>query len=272
MLEAIDRAEHTIDLLTFVYWDGDIGTELRRAPGRAGPATACGCGCCSTPSAPAPIDHPLLDLMDEAGVAGALVPAAAPPAPDAVQPPHPPQGDDRRRGGRRSPAASASPTSGRATPATSTSGATPTSASRGPAVDGLRAAFLDNWTETDPVIFADERRPLPRPAQARRRPSCSACAARRSTGWGDVDTLFRTLLQLAEQRVRITTAYFVPDDELIERLCDARRPGRRGRRSCCPGPTPTSGSCSWPARAATPSSSTPASRSGTSSRRCCTPR
>ena len=28
MLEAIDGAEHTIDLLTFVYWQGEIGTRF----------------------------------------------------------------------------------------------------------------------------------------------------------------------------------------------------------------------------------------------------
>jgi len=36
-----------------------------------------------------------------------------------------------------------------------------------------------------------------------------------------VATLFRTLLQLAEERIRITTAYFVPDEELTSRLTDA---------------------------------------------------
>jgi cardiolipin synthase len=40
-------------------------------------------------------------------------------------------------------------------------------------------------------------------------------------GWSDISTLLLALLQLAEERVRITTAYFVPDDELIERLCGA---------------------------------------------------
>jgi cardiolipin synthase A/B len=28
MLEAIDEAQHTVDLLTFVYWQGEIGTEF----------------------------------------------------------------------------------------------------------------------------------------------------------------------------------------------------------------------------------------------------
>jgi cardiolipin synthase len=34
-------------------------------------------------------------------------------------------------------------------------------------------------------------------------------------------TLFKALLQLACKRIRITTAYFVPDDDLTERLLDA---------------------------------------------------
>jgi cardiolipin synthase len=44
-------------------------------------------------------------------------------------------------------------------------------------------------------------------------------------GWGEVDMLVRSLLQLADLRVRITTAYFVPDDELTRRLCEARARG-----------------------------------------------
>ena len=47
------------------------------------------------------------------------------------------------------------------------------------------------------------------------------CAARPETGWSDVATLLRTLIQLANERIRITTAYFVPDPEITGRLCDA---------------------------------------------------
>src|SRR6202021_1779610 len=47
------------------------------------------------------------------------------------------------------------------------------------------------------------------------------------TGHSDVATLFRTLLQIAEQQIRITTAYFVPDDDLTERLCEAADRGIR---------------------------------------------
>jgi cardiolipin synthase len=36
-----------------------------------------------------------------------------------------------------------------------------------------------------------------------------------------VATLFATLLQTARRRIRIATAYFVPDDNLTNKLCDA---------------------------------------------------
>jgi len=47
------------------------------------------------------------------------------------------------------------------------------------------------------------------------------------TGWSDIATMFRTLLQLAEERIRITTAYFVPDSDLSDRLCEAVERGVR---------------------------------------------
>ena len=95
---------------------------------------------------------------------------------------------------------------------------------RGPAVDGLRAAFLDNWLETetelyDPAIDRFPRQPQPGEAVIQ----CVRGAS--EAGWSDMSTLLLALLQLAEERVRITTAYFVPGEELIERLCVA---GDRG--------------------------------------------
>ncbi len=39
-------------------------------------------------------------------------------------------------------------------------------------------------------------------------------------GFGDVDMLIHALLQMADTRVRIATAYFVPDDDLTRRLCE----------------------------------------------------
>jgi cardiolipin synthase len=94
----------------------------------------------------------------------------------------------------------------------------------GPAVDGLRSAFLDNWSETQPVLFEDGIDRFPRQPQ----PGSSVVQCVRGaseTGWSDVATLFRSLIQLAERQIRITTAYFVPDADLVRRLCEAAARG-----------------------------------------------
>jgi cardiolipin synthase len=36
----------------------------------------------------------------------------------------------------------------------------------------------------------------------------------------DISTAFNALLRLAEERVRIATAYFVPDEEMTRRMCE----------------------------------------------------
>jgi cardiolipin synthase len=89
----------------------------------------------------------------------------------------------------------------------------------GPVVDGLRAAFLDNWVETDPLLFEAVDRFPDQPQPGRTLAQCVRGAS--ETGWSDIATLFRTLVQLSTERVRIATAYFVPDDDLNDRLCDA---------------------------------------------------
>jgi len=91
---------------------------------------------------------------------------------------------------------------------------------RGPAVDGLRAAFLDNWLETDPEVFdasVDRFPDQPQPGGA----VIQCVRGASEVGWSDISTLLLALLQLAKDRIRITTAYFVPDDELIGQLSAA---------------------------------------------------
>ena len=59
---------------------------------------------------------------------------------------------------------------------------------RGPAVDGLRAAFLDNWLETDPDLFdaAIDRFPdQPQPGRA----VIQCVRGASEMGWSDMSTL-----------------------------------------------------------------------------------
>jgi cardiolipin synthase len=95
---------------------------------------------------------------------------------------------------------------------------------RGPAVDGLRAAFLNNWVETGDTLFdaAIDRFPdQPQPGSAVIQTVRGASEA----GWSDISTLFLALLELAQERMRITTAYFVPDTRLYERMASAAERG-----------------------------------------------
>ncbi len=224
MLEAIEKAEHTIDLLTFVYWVGEIGTEFaERLADRARHGVRVrilldGYGARS-------IDHSLLDLLDETG---AQVRWFRPLRRlQLAQINHRTHRKvmivdeevgftggvgiaDEWRGDARGP------DEWRDTHFRLW----------GPAVDGLRAAFLDNWTETDPEIFSDDVDRFPdQPKHGAAVVQCVRSASEH--GWGEVDTLFRSLLQLAETHVRIATAYFVPDSDLIGRLCSAADRGVR---------------------------------------------
>lgn len=85
---------------------------------------------------------------------------------------------------------------------------------RGPVVDGLRAAFVENWAETGPFFDEHDRFPeQPQPGPS----TVQIIRGSAQVGWSDITTLKRTLVELAQERIRITTAYFSPD-EVLRRL------------------------------------------------------
>ncbi|RPI07214.1 MAG: cardiolipin synthase B, partial [Actinobacteria bacterium] len=151
MLDAIDEAQRCIDFLTFVYWKGAIGTKFaERLAARAKEGLRVrllldGFGC-------NPIDRELVTMMDEAGVhvrwfrplprfmlgsvnhrthRKVLIVDEGTGFTGGIGIADEWDGDARNEQEWRD-------THFRI---------------RGPAVDGLRAAFLDNWAETDPVLF-----------------------------------------------------------------------------------------------------------------------
>jgi len=94
---------------------------------------------------------------------------------------------------------------------------------QGPAVWGLQGAFFANWTETG--------RPLPEAfdrihALERAGPTAIQVVRATSTlGWSDVATLLQLIITTARQRLRIASAYFVPDPVTLRYLCEAARRG-----------------------------------------------
>ncbi|MBW3560997.1 MAG: cardiolipin synthase B [Actinobacteria bacterium] len=88
---------------------------------------------------------------------------------------------------------------------------------RGPAVDGLRAAFLENWAEVGGAELYDDTDRFP----DHPRDGSSIVQVIRGdaeVGWSDVTTLKRALIRMAQERLRITTAYFAPDEIMREML------------------------------------------------------
>ncbi|MFJ8677568.1 phosphatidylserine/phosphatidylglycerophosphate/cardiolipin synthase family protein [Streptomyces sp. NPDC093589] len=94
---------------------------------------------------------------------------------------------------------------------------------RGPAVDGLAAAFAQNWAECHEELFDERDRFIEHHPQGDAVVQVVRGSA--SFGWQDMQTLIRVMLASAQERVRLTTAYFSPDPYFIELLCATARRG-----------------------------------------------
>lgn len=231
MLGAIRSARHTIDMMTFVYWRGQIARDFAAALAdrpRAGVRVRLlldGFGAKE-------IEQRLLDLMDEAGVQVAWFrkPAWLSPFKQnhrchrkaLVVDEHTAFtggvgiaeewcGDARGPGEWRDTHVRV----------------------RGPALDGIAAAFAQNWAECHDELFDDRDRFTEHDQIGTSVVQVVRGSA--SIGWQDMQTLIRVMLASAEERFRLATAYFAPDAYFVDLLC------RTARRGVCveillPGP------------------------------------
>ncbi|MFF0274589.1 MULTISPECIES: phospholipase D-like domain-containing protein [unclassified Streptomyces] len=221
MLAAIDGARHTIDMMTFVYWRGEIARRFADAltdRARAGVRVRLlldGFGSRL-------IEKDLLDRMSDAGVEVAwfrkplylsplkqnhrchrkvLVVDERTAFTGGVGIAEEWCGDARNPGEWRDTHVEVT----------------------GPAVDGIAAAFAQNWAECHPELFDERDRFVDH------EPSGDAIVqvvrGSASFGWQDMQTLMRVIFESAEERVRLATAYFAPDSYFVELLCATARRG-----------------------------------------------
>jgi cardiolipin synthase len=94
---------------------------------------------------------------------------------------------------------------------------------RGPAVDGIAAAFAQNWAECHDELFDKHDRFVEHTAHGDAVVQVVRGSA--SFGWQDMQTLLRVVMESAEERIRLTTAYFAPDPYFVELLCATARRG-----------------------------------------------
>ncbi|MFD5033830.1 phosphatidylserine/phosphatidylglycerophosphate/cardiolipin synthase family protein [Streptomyces sp. NPDC058405] len=94
---------------------------------------------------------------------------------------------------------------------------------RGPAVDGIAAAFAQNWAECHDELFDDRDRFIEHPQQGDAVVQIVRGSA--SFGWQDMQTLMRVVIESAQDRLRLATAYFAPDPFFVDLLCRAAARG-----------------------------------------------
>lgn len=96
---------------------------------------------------------------------------------------------------------------------------------RGPAVDGIHAAFLADWLESDHRVLGSVDRFLEHP-----RDGVSAVQVIRAAsefGWNAMAIAIQGMLELADEHVRITSAYFRPPPAFREAMVGAAGRGVR---------------------------------------------
>ena len=220
MLGAIRSAQDTVDLMTFVYWKGDIAVEFARAMSeraRAGVRVRLLIDALGGRL----IERDLVDEMDDAGVQVEWFRKPLVKSPfkanhrlhrkvcivdgriaftGGVGIAEEWCGDARHEGEWRDTHLRV----------------------EGPAVDGLQSAFIQDWAETGRELY-DDRDQFPVQDQAGDS-VVQIVRGSASLGWDDMQSAFHVLLCTAQERLRIATAYFAPDDDFLETLCAA--PGR----------------------------------------------
>ncbi|MFI8191542.1 phosphatidylserine/phosphatidylglycerophosphate/cardiolipin synthase family protein [Streptomyces sp. NPDC085946] len=93
----------------------------------------------------------------------------------------------------------------------------------GPAVDGIAAAFAQNWAECHDTLFDERDRFTGHTPQGDAVVQVVRGSA--SLGWQDMQTLLRVMIESAQTRFRLATAYFAPDAYFVDLLCAAARRG-----------------------------------------------
>jgi cardiolipin synthase len=91
---------------------------------------------------------------------------------------------------------------------------------RGPVVRGLQGAFAENWLEaTGDVLVGPDYLPDLEPIDG----GCKMQLVRSSAGVGDtnMEALYFLAIACAHERLHLTAAYFAPRPAFIEALCDA---------------------------------------------------
>lgn len=89
----------------------------------------------------------------------------------------------------------------------------------GPALFGLQAAFMENWIETGQELRFDHIIKTEPPPNGKTDIQVIRTSA--SVRWSDIIMLYLSLILMAKKSIQITTAYFNPNDRILNSLIEA---------------------------------------------------
>jgi cardiolipin synthase A/B len=223
MLGAIASARHTVDLLTYIYWRGEMGDRFGDAICERAEAGV-SCRVLLDAVGSVKMDPALIKRMKDCG---ARVYRFRPPKPYAIR-----RGNNRTHRKLLVVDGSVGFTGGVGIADEWTGDAQDPDHWRdthvrveGPVVRGLQGAFAENWLEATGEVLAgeDDLPPLdPIPGEP-----AAMMAVRSSAGVGDtnVETLFFLTIASARRTIDLTSAYFAPRPAFLHALADASRSG-----------------------------------------------
>lgn len=93
----------------------------------------------------------------------------------------------------------------------------------GPAIQGIKAAFTENWIEAgnDLNVKDSGETTYKSPGSVKIQTVRTSASVR----WSDIVLLYQSLIHLAQKSILIQTAYFNPDEKLVELLAEKSRSG-----------------------------------------------
>jgi cardiolipin synthase len=223
MLDAISSAQHTVNLLTYIYWRGRIGSRFADAVCERAEAGV-SCRVLLDAVGSVKMDPDLIKRMEDCGV---RVCRFRPPKPYAIR-----RANNRTHRKLLVVDGSVGFTGGVGIADEWTGDAQDPDHWRdthvrveGPVVRGLQGSFAENWLEATGEVLAgdDDLPPLdPIPGE-----TAAMLAVRSSAGVGDTDveTLFFLTIASARRGIDLTSAYFAPRPAFLAALADSARSG-----------------------------------------------
>jgi cardiolipin synthase len=221
MLEAIDAATRTVDMVTFIYWHGDVAQRFADALSRAA-ERGCRVRVLLDAIGGRKLDDAIIDQMTDAGCdVRWFRPITRNGKPQIGE-------LDHRTHRKILVCDSEVAFTGGVGIADEWDGDARNETEwrdthlriRGRAVAGLQAGFIDNWADE----YDDGFDPSAESLVDDTRPGTTTCMVLRGsaqTGASEMWRMMLTLITCATERVRIASAYFNPDDRLMEAMCDA---------------------------------------------------